>query len=241
MSQLSRHKHNAVASYSAQYSKSFVERWDDLIDWEKRKAGENGFFEDLLKGHGVKSVIDVSTGSGFHAVQLKRAGLDVVATDGSSTMLTKARANFRMHGLQIQSHYRDWLSLDPQELGQFDAVVCLGSSLCHVFEAQARRNVLEKFRALLCWVACWLSTNATSSPYGPVNSNPAVITIIAARMSVSLGEVHADLCEFIYSFDNAEEYRLQVYPLLPGELKTEVLASGFRSIAVTVIFSLTTT
>lgn len=228
MSQLSRHKHNAVASYSAQYSKSFVERWDDLIDWEKRKAGENGFFEDLLKGHGVKSVIDVSTGSGFHAVQLKRAGLDVVATDGSSTMLTKARANFRMHGLQIQSHYRDWLSLDPQELGQFDAVACLGSSLCHVFEAQARRNVLEKFRALLKPGGLLVvdQRNFFAIRAGQFKSSGNYY-YCGTHASVSLGEVHADLCEFIYSFDNAEEYRLQVYPLLPGELKTEVLASGF--------------
>jgi len=108
MNQMSRHKHSEVASYATQYSKKFVERWDDLIDWDKRKAGENGFFENLLKQHGVKSVIDVSTGSGFHAVQLKQAGFDVVATDGSSTMLTKARENFRQRGLAIESHYRDW-------------------------------------------------------------------------------------------------------------------------------------
>ncbi len=84
MNQMSVHKRSEVASYATQYSKKFVERWDDLIDWDKRKAGENGFFENLLRQHSVKSVIDVSTGSGFHAVQLKQAGFDVVATDGSS-------------------------------------------------------------------------------------------------------------------------------------------------------------
>ena len=123
MNQVFRNKHSEVASYATQYSPDFVERWDELIDWNKRKAGEDGFFENLLRSHGVHSVIDVSTGSGFHAVQLKQAGFEVVATDGSSTMLTKARANFRKHGLDIQSHYRDWHSLDSQELGQFDAVV----------------------------------------------------------------------------------------------------------------------
>jgi hypothetical protein len=46
--------------------------------------------------------------------------------------------------------------------------------------------------------------------------------------SVSLGQVDEHLCEFIYSFDNAELYRLQVYPLLPGELKGEVLRTGLR-------------
>ncbi len=51
----------------------------------------------------MQTVIDVSTGSGFHAVQLKQAGFDVVATDGSPTMLTKARSNFRRYGLAIPS------------------------------------------------------------------------------------------------------------------------------------------
>lgn len=228
MNQMSGQKHSDVASYAAQYSADFVERWDELIDWDKRKAGEGGFFEKLLRDHGVQSVIDVSTGSGFHAVQLKTAGFDVVATDGSSTMLTKARANFREHGLDIQSHYRDWLSLDAQELGQFDAVVCLGSSLCHVFAAHDRLKVLEKFRALLKpggllivdqrnFFAIRAGNFKASGNYYYCGTNA----------SVSLGQVDQHLCEFIYTFDNAEQYRLKVYPLLPGELATEVLASGF--------------
>ena len=228
MSQMSGQKHNEVASYSAQYSADFVERWDELIDWDKRKAGEGGFFEKLLRAHGVKSVIDVSTGSGFHAVQLKQAGFDVVATDGSSTMLTKARANFREHGLDIQSHYRDWLSLDPQDLGQFDAVVCLGSSLCHVFAAHDRLNVLEKFRALLkpggLLIVDQRNFFAIRAGHFKASGN---YYYCGTNASVSLGQVDQDLCEFIYTFDNAQQYRLKVYPLLPGKLATEVLASGF--------------
>lgn len=230
MNQMTRNKYNEVASYSAQYSTEFVERWDELIDWEKRKAGEDGFFENLLRSHGVRSVIDVSTGSGFHAVQLKQAGFDVVATDGSSTMLTKARANFRKLGLDIQSHYRDWHSLDTQELGQFDAVVCLGSSLCHVFEAHDRLRVLAKFRALLkpggLLVVDQRNFFAIRAGNFKASGN---YYYCGKNASVSLGQVNERLCEFIYSFDNAERYTLKVYPLLPGELVTEVLASGFNS------------
>lgn len=230
MNQMFGHKHSEVASYAAQYSADFVERWDELIDWEKRKAGENGFFEKLLRSHGVQSVIDVSTGSGFHAVQLKQAGFDVVATDGSSTMLTKARENFRQRGLNIQSHYMDWLALDASMLGTFDAVVCLGSSLCHVFEAHERLKVLEKFRALLKpegllvvdqrnFLAIRAGNFKASGNYYYCGKNA----------SVSLGQVNERVCEFIYTFDNTQQYRLQVYPLLPGELAKEVLASGFSA------------
>ena len=228
MNQVFRNKHSEVASYATQYSPDFVERWDELIDWNKRKAGEDGFFENLLRSHGVQSVIDVSTGSGFHAVQLKQAGFDVVATDGSSTMLTKARANFRKHGLNIQSHYRDWHSLDSQELGQFDAVVCLGSSLCHVFAAHDRLRVLAKFRSLLKPGGLLIvdQRNFFAIRAGKYKASGNYY-YCGTNASVSLGEVNERLCEFIYSFDNAEQYRLQVYPLLPGELKGEVLKSGF--------------
>lgn len=230
MNQMSGRKHHDVASYSTQYSADFVERWDELIDWDKRKAGEDGFFENLLRSRGVQSVIDVSTGSGFHAVQLKQAGFDVVATDGSSTMLTKARANFRKHGLDIQSHYRDWHSLDPQELGQFDAVVCLGSSLCHVFEAHDRLRVLAKFRALLKPGGLLIvdQRNFFAIRAGKYKASGNYY-YCGTNASVSLGEVNERLCEFIYSFDDAEQYRLKVYPLLPGELVTEILASGFNA------------
>ena len=228
MNPTSRRKHDEVASYAAQYSADFVERWDELIDWEKRKAGEGGFFEKLLRAHGVQSVIDVSTGSGFHAVQLKQAGFDVVATDGSSTMLTKARANFRVHGLAIQSHYRDWLSLDPQDLGQFDALVCLGSSLCHVFAARDRMSVLEKFRALLKTGGLLIvdQRNFLAIRAGNFKASGNYY-YCGTNASVTLGQVDPQLCEFIYTFNDAEQYRLKVYPLLPGELATEVLASGF--------------
>ncbi|WP_321356167.1 class I SAM-dependent methyltransferase [Pseudomonas extremaustralis] len=228
MNLMSVHKHNEVCSYSAQYSADFVERWDELIDWEKRKKGESGFFEQLLRAHGVRSVIDVSTGSGFHAVQFKEAGFDVVASDGSSTMLTKARANFRQRGLEIESHYLDWLELDPTVLGTFDAVVCLGSSLCHVFDVHERLTVLEKFRALLKPGGLLIvdQRNFFAIRAGKFKSSGNYY-YCGTNASVSLGQVDEHLCEFIYSFDNAEQYRLKVYPLLPGELKEEVLACGF--------------
>lgn len=75
MNQLSEQKHNEVASYSAQYSADFVERWDELIDWEKRKAGEGGFFEKLLREHGVRSVIDVSTAAASMRYSSSKRGL----------------------------------------------------------------------------------------------------------------------------------------------------------------------
>src|SRR3546814_15155362 len=80
--------------YHAEYSRDFVKRWDDLIGWEGRTAGEADFFPRLLAAHGVRHVADIATGTGFHAVMLAGAGFEVTATAGSanSSDLPKAKA-----------------------------------------------------------------------------------------------------------------------------------------------------
>ena len=79
--------------YTEEYVPSFVEKWDSLIDWEKRAESEGNFFIDLLRKRGVKSVLDVATGTGFHSVRLLEAGFETVSADGSADMLAKAFEN----------------------------------------------------------------------------------------------------------------------------------------------------
>ena len=61
--------------YKQEYVEAFVDKWDELIDWEARTAGEGKFFADLLRQRGVQRVLDVATGTGFHSVSLKKASL----------------------------------------------------------------------------------------------------------------------------------------------------------------------
>src|SRR5699024_1994603 len=76
--------------YQHEYVHNFVERWDEYIDWDGRAASEGNFFIDLLKKYGCRSVIDAATGTGFHSVQLLKAGFEVASIDGSPQMLAKA-------------------------------------------------------------------------------------------------------------------------------------------------------
>ncbi|EPN34809.1 hypothetical protein A244_33851 [Pseudomonas syringae pv. actinidiae ICMP 18807] len=215
--------------YTSQYSGDFVSKWDELINWDLRKKGENGFFERLLNNANCHSVIDVSTGSGFHAVQLKLAGLHVVANDGSATMVAKAKTNFDLYNLDIECHHLDWLALDSAVLGTFDAVVCLGSSLCHVFDESTRLRVLANFRSLLKpgGVLIVDQRNFFAILAGRYQSSGHYY-YCGTTASVTLGEVNEQLCEFRYSFNGAAPYSLKVYPLLPEKLMSEITASGFR-------------
>jgi glycine/sarcosine N-methyltransferase len=81
--------------YQTEFVHSFVDKWDELIDWDRRARSEGGFFIRALKEHDARKVLDVATGTGFHAVQLIQAGFDVTSAGGSPFMLAKAFENAR--------------------------------------------------------------------------------------------------------------------------------------------------
>lgn len=222
-------KPGSDADYVHQYGDDFVGRWDELIDWDKRAVGEGSFFVDQLAQANAFSVLDVSTGSGFHAVQLRKAGFYVVACDGSPAMVKRAEANFRQHNLMIPLHQCDWLDLDPQKIGTFDAVVCLGSSLCHVFDQQTRHQVLKRFRSLLKPGGLLMidQRNFQAIRAGRYKASGKYY-YCGTTAHVGLGEVTDDLCEFVYTFDDKASFRLRVCPILPRQLCAEIETADFK-------------
>lgn len=218
----------ADGDYPLQYSEDFVSRWDELIDWQQRAMGEGAFFTDLLLRAGACRVLDVSTGSGFHAVQLCNAGFEVSAFDGSPSMVKRASDNFISRGLQIPVACVDWRQLDPRIHGTFDAVLCLGSSLCHLFDAQDRVDVLKRFRALLKPGGVLLidQRNFQAILDGHWRASGRYY-YCGKTAKVTLGELHDSLCEFIYTFADGARYRLRVFPIRPRQLRAEIIAAGF--------------
>lgn len=135
--------------YQAEYIRSFVNKWDKLIGWDLRAKTEGDFFIDILKKHGARKVLDVSTGTGFHSIRLRQAGFDVVSADGSPEMLAKAFENAREHGFILRTVQADWRWLNRTIHEQFDAVICLGNSFTHLFVENDRRKALAEFYAVL--------------------------------------------------------------------------------------------
>ncbi len=135
--------------YQKEYVESFVDKWDELIDWEARAESEGRFFIDMLKARNKTRILDVATGTGFHSIQLLKAGFDVVSADGSAEMLTKAFENARKRGLMLKTAHADWRWLNRDINGKFDAVICLGNSFTHLFKESDRRRALAEFYAAL--------------------------------------------------------------------------------------------
>src|SRR5680860_583934 len=135
--------------YVTEYVRGFVEKWDELIDWDQRARSEGRFFIDVLKARGKESVLDVATGTGFHSVQLLKAGFDVTSVDGSAEMLAKAFENGCEHHVVLKTIHADWRWLNESVRGKFDAIICLGNSFTHLFDENDRRRTLAEFYAAL--------------------------------------------------------------------------------------------
>jgi glycine/sarcosine N-methyltransferase len=216
--------------YARQYADDFVERWDELIDWDKRAAGEGSFFFDRLRQAGATRILDVATGTGFHAAQLAMTGFDVTACDGSPTMVDRASRNFARLGLELPVHCQDWRLMDPRCLGTFDAVVCLGSSLCHLFNSDERVAVLSRFRQMLRPGGVLLidQRNFEAILAGRFSSSGRYY-YCGQTASVTLGELDDSVCEFVYRFADGALYRLRVCPIRPRQLQHELQLAGFHT------------
>ena len=135
--------------YRGEYVMSFVEKWDELIDWDARVESEGDFFIRELKKRGAKKVLDVATGTGFHSVRLIEAGFEVCSVDGSAEMLAKAFENGQKRGLILKTVQADWRWLNRDIKGKYDAIVCLGNSFTHLYKESDRRRALAEYYAAL--------------------------------------------------------------------------------------------
>jgi len=135
--------------YQDEYVGSFAQKWDELIDWDRRAEGEGDFFIRQLKDRGVERILDVATGTGFHSVRLLEAGFDVTSADGSPEMLAVAFRNAKERGFILRTAHADWRTLNRDVGGEFDAVICLGNSFTHLFDENDRRKALAEYYAAL--------------------------------------------------------------------------------------------
>jgi SAM-dependent methyltransferase len=136
-------------TFRDEYGPDLVGNWDTIADWATRQASEGTFFVTLLNQHGVDTVLDAATGTGYHAWSLSTYGFAVTASDGAPEMVRRCRENLAARSIDIPVTEADWRELSTQVPGTYDAVLCLGNSFCHLFAEQDRRRTLEQFAAVL--------------------------------------------------------------------------------------------
>jgi SAM-dependent methyltransferase len=217
--------------YQKEYVESFVAKWDELIDWDARARTEGKFFVDVLKAREKEKILDVATGTGFHSVQLLKAGFDVTSADGNSEMLTKAFENGRARDLILQTVHADWRWLNKDVHGKFDAIVCLGNSFTHLFEERDRRRALAEFYAALKYDGILIIDQRNyDSILDEGFSSKHTYYYCGEQVTAEPEYVDDSLARFRYRFPDKSEFHLNMFPLRKGYVRKLLLDTGFQSV-----------
>jgi glycine/sarcosine N-methyltransferase len=217
--------------YVEEYTDSFVDKWDDLIDWDSRAESEGDFFINLLKERGAKRVLDVATGTGFHSVRLMEAGFEVVSADGAPEMLVKAFENAQKRGHILRTVQADWRWLNRDIHGQFDAVICLGNSFTHLFSEHDRRKALAEFYAALEHDGVLiLDQRNYDSILDHGFSTKHKYYYCGDNVSAEPEHVDDGLARFKYSFPDGSEFHLNMFPLRRQYTRRLMHEVGFQHI-----------
>ena len=105
------------------------------------KNSTNRVIGKILKQHRVKTVLDLTCGTGSQVVWLTQHGFTVTGSDYSPKLLTQAKAKLKAAKIKAKLYHGD---MRTQHLGEFDAVVTIFNAVGHLtkkgFE-KAMRNI----------------------------------------------------------------------------------------------------
>ncbi|MBO6717082.1 MAG: methyltransferase domain-containing protein [Rhizobiaceae bacterium] len=217
--------------YRGEYIMSFVEKWDELIDWTARAESEGQFFIDVLRARGKETVLDVACGTGFHSVRLNEAGFNVTSADGSATMLAKAFENGQSRGLILKTVQADWRWLNRDIQGKYDAIICLGNSFTHLHTEQDRRRALAEFYAALKHDGILiLDQRNYDSILDHGFSSKHKYYYVGDKVTAEPEHIDDSLVRFKYSFPDGAEYTLNLCPIRKNYVRRLLSEAGFQRV-----------
>ncbi len=217
--------------YRGEYIMSFVEKWDELIDWTARAESEGQFFIDVLRARGKDTVLDVACGTGFHSVRLQEAGFNVTSADGSAAMLSKAFSNAQSRGLILKTVQADWRWLNRDIQGKYDAIICLGNSFTHLHaEADRRRALAEFYAALKHDGILILDQRNYDAILDEGFSTKHKYYYAGEKVTAEPEHIDDGLVRFKYSFPDGAEYTLNLCPIRKAYVRRLLSEAGFQRV-----------
>lgn len=220
-----------TGQYRAEYVMSFVEKWDQLIDWDARAQSEGRFFVDVLRARDKRHILDVATGTGFHSVRLTEAGFNVTSADGSAAMLAKAFENGRTRGLILRTVQADWRELNRDIHGKYDAIICLGNSFTHLHDEHDRRRALAEFYAALRHDGILILDQRNYDEildHGFKSKHKYYYC--GDKVTAEPEYVDDGLARFKYIFPDGAEYTLNMFPLRKSYVRRLMYEAGFETV-----------
>lgn len=111
----------------------FFDAWNVNDDTEDK----NAVIENILKGQGIKSVLDMTCGTGSQVFFLKKLGYDVVGTDLSKKLIKLAKNKTKVKDEEIEFVAGDIRKIKLNRT--FDAIITIFNAIGHL-----TKNEFEK-------------------------------------------------------------------------------------------------
>lgn len=120
----------------------------DLFDTKERFDAYRRHWEYVLRDTGIRSLLDVSIGSGSVTLPLAELGVALSGSDLSEPMLNNCRKKADRLGYSVQLRQSDFRDLDCWRGAKFDCVASTGNSLPYVSNGEVL-DVLARMDALV--------------------------------------------------------------------------------------------
>lgn len=117
----------------------------DAHNVNESTESKNAFIEKLLKAQNVKTVLDMTCGTGSQVFYLAKRGYEVIGSDFSPALLVQARKKAAAEELDLTFVDGDMRTL---KAGQFDAVITIFSAIGHLTKPDFEK-ALQNIRANL--------------------------------------------------------------------------------------------
>ncbi len=217
--------------YRGEYIMSFVEKWDELIDWDARAESEGRFFIDILRARQKETILDVACGTGFHSVRLTQSGFNVTSADGSAAMLAKAFENGQKRGLILKTVQADWRWLNRDIQGKYDAIICLGNSFTHLHDEKDRRRALAEFYAALKHDGILILDQRNYDTMRDEGfKTKHKYYYCGDQVSAEPEYLDDGLVRFKYSFPDGSSYTLNMTPIRKNYVRRLISEAGFERV-----------
>ena len=101
----------------------------DALTTGEQKDFKNNIIEKLLKEHKVKTVLDLTCGTGSQIFYLHKNGYKVVGADFSPELIKQAQEKAKKEKIEVQFFDGDMRTF---KAGQFDAVITIDNAIGHL-------------------------------------------------------------------------------------------------------------
>jgi glycine/sarcosine N-methyltransferase len=190
-------------------------------------------------------VLDCACGIGTDALALARRGFTVTATDGSDSMVARARERLAASASRVSVLQSRWEDLPAKLTDRFDLAICLGNAIVHTGSQRAMVESLKAIRGVLKpggtivvdsrnWELMYSSSWPRIMPASHVRERRGVRCAVLYVWTIPESFGRPCQADIVFLFENGageltnRSYALAFQPFQHADLTQAVEAAGFR-------------